>query len=216
MSLYEKIYKVMCDTEAIEKKLQVGNYKAVGEKEVLNMIKPLFKKHKLIIFPVDGEMTEQNSIYESTYKNEVTTKTRNVTQLKVFYKIVDVETGESEQIVGFGNGADPQDKGSGKAFTYSLKVALSKTFMLFSGEDTDNTHSDDIGKDKQQGNTITPTDNNEATVTTQMLIDMAKSKGFNEEKVCKKYNTEEAKLIKQADKKEAYENFKKLPDKLKL
>ena len=80
----------MCDTEAIEKNLSVGNgnnsYKAIGERDVLNMIKPLFKKYKLIIFPIDGDITEQNSIFESTYKNEVTTKTRNVTQLKVKYR----------------------------------------------------------------------------------------------------------------------------------
>jgi hypothetical protein len=149
MSLYEKIYKVMNESEGLEKDLTVGSgassYKAVGEKEVLNMLKPLFKKHKLIVFPVDGDISEQNSIYESTYKDEVTTKTRNVTQIKVKFKIVDVETGESEILMGFGNGADSQDKGSGKAFTYAFKTMLSKTFMLFSGEDTDNTHSDDIG-----------------------------------------------------------------------
>jgi hypothetical protein len=149
MGLYEKIYNVMNESEGLEKDLTVGSgsssYKAVGEKEVLNMLKPLFKKHKLIVFPVDGDISEQNSIYESTYKDEVTTKTRNVTQIKVKFKIVDIETGESEILMGFGNGADSQDKGSGKAFTYAFKTMLSKTFMLFSGEDTDNTHSDDIG-----------------------------------------------------------------------
>lgn len=222
MGLYEKMYQVMCDTEEVKKDLVVGtgnnSYKAIGEKEVLNMLKPLFKKYKLIVFPIDGEITEQNSIYESTFKNEVTTKTRNVTQLKVKYKIVDIETGENETIIGFGNGADSQDKGSGKAFTYSFKVALSKTFMLFSGEDTDNTHSDDIDKapqklqekQKQQGNTNTPTTDN---ITTQMLIDMAKSKGFTEEQICKKYKVTEVKFIKKDDKKAAYENFKKLPNK---
>jgi hypothetical protein len=68
-----------------------------------------------------------------------------VTELKVTYRIMDIESKEYQDVVGFGNGADSQDKGSGKASTYSLKNALSKTFMLFSGEDTDNTHSDDIG-----------------------------------------------------------------------
>jgi hypothetical protein len=149
MGLYEKIYSVMNESAGLEKDLTVGSgassYKAVGEKEVLNMLKPLFKKHKLIVFPVDGDISEQNSVFDTTYKDEVTTKTRNVTQIKVKFKIVDVETGESEILMGFGNGADSQDKGSGKAFTYAFKTMLSKTFMLFSGEDTDNTHSDDIG-----------------------------------------------------------------------
>lgn len=149
MSLYEKIYNVMNESEGLEKNLQVGtgsnSYKAVGEAEVLNMLKPLFKKNKLIIFPIDGDISETNSSWESEYNGKKETKTRNVTQLRVKFKIVDVETGESEIITGFGNGADSQDKGSGKAFTYAFKTALSKTFMLFSGEDTDNTHSDDIG-----------------------------------------------------------------------
>jgi hypothetical protein len=149
MGLYEKIYNVMNESEGLEKDLTVGSgsssYKAVGEKEVLNMLKPLFKKHKLIVFPVDGDISETNSVWEAEYNGKKDTKTRNVTQIKVKFKIVDVDTGESEILMGFGNGADSQDKGSGKAFTYAFKTMLSKTFMLFSGEDTDNTHSDDIG-----------------------------------------------------------------------
>lgn len=149
MGLYEKIFNVMNESAGLEKNLQVGtgssSYKAVGEAEVLNMLKPLFKKNKLIIFPIDGDISETNSSWETEYNGKKETKTRNVTQLRVKFKIVDIETGESEIITGFGNGADSQDKGSGKAFTYAFKTALSKTFMLFSGEDTDNTHSDDIG-----------------------------------------------------------------------
>lgn len=158
MGLYEKIYNVMNDSAGLEKNLTVGSgansYKAVGEKEVLNMLKPLFKKYKLIVFPVNGDISEQNNYYDTTFNGETTTKARNVTQLKVQFKIVDVETGESEMLVGFGNGADSQDKGSGKAFTYAFKTALSKTFMLFSGEDTDNEHSDDI---TQKGTTTKST-----------------------------------------------------------
>jgi len=155
MSLYEKIYNIMNESEGLEKNLSVGtgqnSYKAIGEAEVLNMLKPLFKKYKLIVFPVDGDITEQNTTYDSTYKDETTTKTRNVTQIRVKFKIVDIETGESEILIGFGNGADSQDKGSGKAFTYAYKTMLSKTFMLFSGEDADNEHSDDIGKQGTTG-----------------------------------------------------------------
>jgi hypothetical protein len=153
MGLYEKIYNVMNESEGLEKDLVVGtgasSYKAVGEKEVLNMLKPLFKKHKLIVFPVDGDISETNAAWESEYNGKKETKTRNVTQLKAKFKIVDIETGESECLMGFGNGADSQDKGSGKAFTYAFKTMLSKTFMLFSGEDTDNEHSDDIGRRPQ-------------------------------------------------------------------
>lgn len=181
----------MNESAGLEKDKVVGSgasaYSAVSEQEVLNMIKPLFKKYKLIIFPIDGEITEQNSVYDTTFKNDVTTKTRNVTQLKVFYKIVDIETGESEKIVGFGNGADSQDKGAGKAFTYSFKNVLGKTFMLFSGEDTDNEHSDDIGKqqsnNKPSGNKQEGFKLSEAQV--KRLFAIAFKKGYNNESVKK-------------------------------
>jgi len=74
MSLYEKIYNVMNESEGLEKNLSVGtgssSYKAVGEAEVLNMLKPLFKKNKLIIFPVDGDISETNSSWESEYNGK--------------------------------------------------------------------------------------------------------------------------------------------------
>ena len=219
LKLYQKMYAVMNESEAIEKSMTVGSgnnsYKAVSEASMLNLIKPLFKKHKLIVFPIDGEISENVMIWEKTdtYKNTVSNNLRAITQLKVKYKIVDTESGENEILIGFGNGADPQDKGAGKSSTYSFKNMLSKTFMLFSGEDTDNTHSDDIttGSNKPQEQQKQQSDTE--TVTTQMLIDMAKAKGFNEAQICKKFGTKEAKFIKQEDKKAAYLNFKKLPNK---
>lgn len=155
MSLYEKMYNVMNESEAIEKSMEVGKganaYKAVSEAAILNMIKPLFKKYKLIIFPIAGDIKDHCTVWDkSDYDGKVTQTLRAMTELKVTYRIMDIESKEFQDVVGFGNGADSQDKGAGKAFTYSLKNALSKSFMLFSGEDTDNEHSDDIGKGKQQ------------------------------------------------------------------
>ncbi|WP_291636658.1 ERF family protein [Clostridium sp.] len=189
LKLYEKMYLVMNESESIEKSMTVGSgnnaYKAVSEASMLNLIKPLFKKHKLIVFPIDGDITENVMTWEKTdnYKNTVSNTLRAVTQLKVKYKIVDTESGESEILIGFGNGSDPQDKGAGKSSTYSFKNMLSKTFMLFSGEDTDNTHSDDIGKDKQQGNgntSTTPTTPIEHITDAQAKRMFAISKGKSE------------------------------------
>ena len=151
MSLYEKMFSVMNDSEAIEKGMSVGSgkntYKAVSEAAILNMVKPLFRKYKLIIFPIDGEIKDHVMTWNKTdYSGTTSENLRAMTELKVVYRILDIESKEFQDIVGFGNGSDPQDKGAGKASTYSLKNVLSKTFMLFSGEDTDNTHSDDLGK----------------------------------------------------------------------
>ena len=161
-NLYKKIYDVMNESEAIEKTMTVGSgnnsYKAVSEAAMLNLVKPLFKKHRLIVFPVDGTIKDNVMVWEKTdsFKGTVKNDLRAITELKVVYKIVDIDSGESELLVGFGNGADPQDKGAGKSFTYSYKTMLSKTFMLFSGEDTDNTHSDDINKDTDKAHLKPP------------------------------------------------------------
>lgn len=202
-----KLYNVMCDTEALEKNLTVGKntkgeYKAVGEASVLNMMKPLFKKYKLLVVPVEGDITEHVN-KTIAYNKE---GTRSITQLKVYFDIIDCETGESTRIVGFGNGADSQDKGSGKAFTYALKTALQKSFMLFSGEDTDNTHSDEI-TESTQGEPP-------RKVTTQELIDIAAKKGYTEASLKKKYNVSEVKYIKAEIKIEAYDKLSALPDKV--
>ena len=86
------------------------------------MIKPLFKQYKLIIFPIRGEIKDHCSTWDKTgYDGKTSQTLRAMTELKVIYRIVDVESEEFQDVIGFGNGADSQDKGAGKAFTYSLK-----------------------------------------------------------------------------------------------
>ncbi len=144
MSLYKKMHAVMMETEAIEKSVTVGDkqnaYKAVGEADVLNVIKPLFKKHGLIIIQHEVSVLDRFDTFTTKYGES----SRLMTQVHTKFKIVDIDTGEFDFIEAVGNGVDTQDKASGKAQTYALKVGLQKTFMLFSGEDTDNEHSDDI------------------------------------------------------------------------
>jgi len=143
-----KIYRVMCDVPSLEKDMVVGKgtkgeYKAIGEKTVLNAVKPLFIREKLIIFPSKTETVEVTETYVDGYGKN---KLKSMTQSNMTYTLVDAETGESIDIEVTGNGADTQDKGSGKAATYAFKTALSKTFMMFTGDDTDNDHSDDTTK----------------------------------------------------------------------
>ena len=164
MGLYEKMYNIMCDTESLKKDLSVGGqYKAVSEKEVLNSIKPLLKKYKVILFPISANVSLNGKI----------------TQVEATYKIVDIESGESEVLATVGNGADSQDKGSGKAMTYAYKVMLQKSFMMFSGEDTDNTHSDDITSNIKKS---------DSKVTVQMLQDVISKLGKTDAEYIEWYN----------------------------
>jgi len=60
----------MCESEAVEKNMTVGTgrnaYKAVSEAALLNIVKPLFKKYKLIIFPISGDIAESVTVYNKT------------------------------------------------------------------------------------------------------------------------------------------------------
>lgn len=196
MGINQKLFEVMSETEALEKNMTVGtgsnSYKAVSEKDVLNMLKPLFKKYKLIIIPVSGDMSESNSTWEEEYNGKISVKKRNVTVLVAQFDIIDIESGEKITITGFGNGADPQDKGAGKAFTYAFKNALIKSFMLFSGEDADNTHSDDYNRPTASQGNNTPT--SEVKVTVQMLEDMAKEKKVPIKQILERYAAESKKI----------------------
>ena len=101
---------------------------------------------------------------------------------------------------------DPQALGS--TITYLKRYQLSALLGISSEVDDDankGTYGDKGHNDKPH--------TNGNTVTTEMLIDMAKNKGYDEASICKKYNAKEVKFIKQDDKKLAYEGFKALPNK---
>lgn len=147
MGLYQKMHMVMVESEGLEKNMTVGagtnsSYKAISESAVLNNIKPLLKKHGLVLFPVEVNIAEDFKEFQGKYG----ATQRFMSTLHCKYKIVDIETGEFEFLESVGYGADSQDKGSGKAMTYAYKALIQKTFCLFSGEDTDNYHSDEIEK----------------------------------------------------------------------
>jgi|GEM_PF-2731998 len=204
-----KIFNVMEETKAIEKDQTVGKgnnqYEAVSESSVLNEIKPLFRKHKLIMFPHKTKAVEIQHSYPDPYdKNK--TKLKSLTQLVMTFLLVDAETGESVEVEVCGNGYDALDKGAGKASTYAYKIALQKTFMLFSGEDTDNHHTQDSLNSQSDTK-------EERKVTTQMLIDMAAKVGVDEAKLCKSGNVSEVKYISQEKKQQWYDAYKAKVDK---
>lgn len=137
----------MVESEGLAKDMTVGatgsSYKAISESAVLNVIKPLLKAHGLVIFPVKVEIQEDFKEFPGKYGQTQ----RFMSTLHCQYKIVDIDTGEFELLESVGYGSDSQDKGSGKAMTYAYKALIQKTFCLFSGEDTDNFHSDDIDRE---------------------------------------------------------------------
>lgn len=132
LNLYQKIQGVMRDVTYLQKDGKVEfkstKYKAISEEKVTMTVRDSLIKHGLVILPVEQSHSREGTL------STVDTK----------YKIVDVDSGEYEIIVSSGTGADTQDKGVGKAMTYSYKYLLLRTFAIPTGEDPDKISSAEL------------------------------------------------------------------------
>lgn len=126
MNIYEKIATIMQDVQYLAKDGHVEygttKYKALSEEKVTAIMRAEMLKHGLVVYPV-----------MQTYS-----RTGNITHVDVMYRMVNVEAPEEYiEIASCGDGADTQDKGSGKAMTYAFKYMWLRTFALPTGEDPD-------------------------------------------------------------------------------
>jgi len=137
LNLFQKIHAVMKDVDYLQKDDQISfgqtKYKAISEEKVTSAVRKSLLEHGLVIVPVEQEHSKEG----------------NLTTVNTKYKIVDIDTGEYEVIVSSGTGADTQDKGVGKAMSYSYKYLLLRTFAIPTGEDPDKISSAEL--DAQQG-----------------------------------------------------------------
>lgn len=126
MNIYEKVAAVMQDVQYLAKDDNVSfgqtNYKALSEEKVTVIMRSAMLKHKLVVFPVEQSAT----------------RTGNITHVDVKYRIVNIDDpADYIEVVSCGDGADTQDKGSGKAMTYAFKYMWLRTFAIPTGEDPD-------------------------------------------------------------------------------
>lgn len=139
MNIYEKMLNITNEIASVNKNLTVGEgkskYKAVGEADVLKAVKELEFKHKVYSYPVNREIIE-NTMY--TTSNQYGEKNNIFSRIKTTYRFVNVENpDEYIEIISYAEGIDTQDKGAGKAMTYSDKYALMKAYKIITGEDPD-------------------------------------------------------------------------------
>lgn len=139
MNIYEKMLNITNEIASVNKNLTVGEgkskYKAVGEADVLKAVKELEFKHKVYSYPVNREIIE-SAMY--TTSNQYGEKNNIFSRIKTTYRFVNVENpDEYIEIISYAEGIDTQDKGAGKAMTYSDKYALMKAYKIITGEDPD-------------------------------------------------------------------------------
>ena len=132
-NIYQKILEVMKNIEYLKKDDAVAfgqtKYKAMSEEKVTMTVRKELIKQGLVVFPVEQTVEKDGHI--------TTTNTK--------YKMVNTENPEEFVILASsGQGSDTQDKGVGKAMTYSFKYMLLRTFAIPTGEDPDKVASAQI------------------------------------------------------------------------
>lgn len=143
MNIYEKISAIMREIQYLAKDdmVEFGStrYKALSEEKVTTVMREQLLKHNLVVYPI----------------SQTASRVGNITHVDVVYRLVNVEDpGEYIEIASCGDGADSQDKGSGKAMTYAFKYMWLRTFALPTGEDPDKISSAEL--DEKPGPRIPP------------------------------------------------------------
>jgi hypothetical protein len=160
LNLFQKIHAVMQDVEYLQKDDNISfgqtKYRAISEEKVTSTVRASLLKHGLVILPVEQDHHREGTL------STVNTK----------YKIVDIDTGNYEVLVSSGTGADTQDKGVGKAMTYSYKYLLLRTFAIPTGEDPDKISSAEL--DAKQNALISSKELGDLKVT---VLEFAKLRG---------------------------------------
>ena len=147
-NLYQRMIAVMDDVKRLQKDKQVGSgsyaYKAVSEEKVATTMRNAFIQHGLVIFPV-SQVHRLTDYTRPGRGGELSII--SLSSVDVVYKLVNVDNpAEYELIASSGTGVDNQDKGVGKAMTYSMKYALMRAFLIPTGEDPDDVHNEDLAR----------------------------------------------------------------------
>lgn len=149
MNIYEKLSAITAELNVVAKNLKVGegksSYKAVGEADVLAAVKPLENKYKIYSFPFSREIIERDILTSKRlYDGKEIENSKFFMRVETVYRFVNTENPEEfVDITTYGDGIDPGDKAPGKAMTYGDKYALLKAYKIITGDDPDQTASED-------------------------------------------------------------------------
>lgn len=158
-NIYEKIREVMKSIEYLNKDDAVSygstHYKAMSEEKVTLTVRKELIKQGLVVFPIEQDVSKEGQI--------TTTNTK--------YKMVNVDNPEEYVILASsGQGSDSQDKGVGKAMTYSFKYMLLRTFAIPTGEDPDKIASEKIDDDQKRAKIKDPIEKTETEIETGKFL----------------------------------------------
>jgi hypothetical protein len=125
MNVHQRLHLAMTLADYVQKDKKEGmKYTIVSHDKVTALARDIFIRTGLIFYPLDGS------------EKWVTNGNRFELKLAVRIQNID-EPDDNVDVLGFGYGIDPGDKGPGKATSYAVKYALLKALGLETGDDPD-------------------------------------------------------------------------------
>lgn len=153
LNIYQKMSAATEKIQKVAKKLKVGegtkqSYKAVGEADVLEAVKPIEIELGIYSYPFDRKILTES---RDTFKNSFGERENYIIRLETTYRFVNVDNPDDFiDIKTYGDGVDSQDKAPGKAMTYADKYALLKAYKIETGDDPDKNKSGHISKETEE------------------------------------------------------------------
>lgn len=178
LNIYQRMSRITNELGAVSKNLTVGfgrnAYKAVGEADVLDAVKPAEEKWGIYSYPASRRTISVDTLSTSgtktdQYGNETNIeKIQFIFRIETTYRFVNIDNpAEYIDIVSFGDGIDSADKAPGKAMTYSDKYALLKAYKIQTGDDPDKDLSPSFTGVTPSGRETTPPKQTVQTPPTQ-------------------------------------------------
>lgn len=149
MNIYEKLAAITAELNAVAKNLKVGEgrsaYKAVGEADVLAAVKPLEEKYGVYSYPASRKIVDSDVLTtKKVYNGQESESSKFFMRVETVYRFVNTEKPEEcVEVTTYGDGVDSGDKAPGKAMTYGDKYALLKAYKIITGDDPDQSASED-------------------------------------------------------------------------
>lgn len=151
LNIFQRMSAITTELQTVAKNLTVEmqkgkGYKAVGEVDVLNAVKPLEAKYRIYSYPVSTKIIETKELTKTTQYGESISQFLRVERT---YRFVNIDKPEEYiEVQGYGDGVDTQDKAPGKAITYADKYCLLKAYKISTGDDPDQSGSEEGFKNK--------------------------------------------------------------------
>lgn len=124
LNIYQRINEVMKEVSYVAKSdKKVNNmFRFVTHDSVVAVLRGPLVKHGIVIVPSAVELTQDGN--------------RTVAKMEISFINID-DPADRFSVFYTGFGIDTQDKGPGKAYSYSYKYALLKVFALETGDDVE-------------------------------------------------------------------------------